>query len=486
MRLGLVGSSLLVISLTLGACDGRASPPPSSASPAGPQTSVQQGAWSADAARQLRAALDGRAVHGLDHMAFGIVGEPGSPEADAALTKTALAYAGALAHGASDPAKLYKVYTLARPQVDLEAGLDQALKANSLDQWLQGLSPQTENYKKLSDAYLALRKSAVAAPQPAIAAGGKLIKPGAADPRVPLIAAQLATIGYLPREAAQGNVYTPAMVAAVQRMQEDYGLKPDGVIGADALHVINQSDADRARALAVNMERLRWQDRNPPPTRIDVNLAAARLIYWRDGKVADVRNVVVGAPNTETPQLGSPIFRLVANPTWTVPKSIERKELASKGADYFAAHNMVRRNGWIVQQPGPKNSLGLVKFDMKNEHAIYLHDTPAKTLFREVERQRSHGCIRVEDALGFAEMIARDEGVADKWRAARGTGKETFVALPRQIPVRLLYQNVFFDPAGAPVVRSDPYGWNDRVAEALGFMAQTGRRLQTDGTDVGP
>src|SRR5690606_24868967 len=129
---------------------------------------------------------------------------------------------------------------------------------------------------------------------------------------------------------------------------------------------------------------------------------------------------------------------------WTVPRSIQSKELEGKGAGYLRRNNMVWKDGWIVQQPGPQNALGLVKFDMKNDHQIYLHDTPAKPLFREVQRQRSHGCVRVEDAVGFAEMLARDEGVADQWQRAMAAGKETFVPLPREIPVRLLYQTVLF------------------------------------------
>ena len=297
---------------------------------------------------------------------------------------------------------------------------------------------------------------------------------------------QLVASGYLDRSAAQGEGYSQAMVRAVQHMQADYGIKPDGVIGRDALEILNLSDADRARAIAVAMERMRWLDRNPPATRIDVNLAAARLTYWRDGKVADSRKVVVGKPETETPQLGSPIYRLVANPTWTVPRSIQNKEIAGKGDAYMRRNNMVWKDGWIVQQPGPKNSLGLVKFDMKNEHQIYLHDTPAKQLFGEVQRQRSHGCVRVEDALGFAEMLARDENVLDEWQKARASGKESFVPLPREIPVRLFYQSVLFDEAGDPVVRADPYGWDDRVAAALGFTARDGYRLRPAGADVGP
>src|SRR3546814_12830635 len=90
------------------------------------------------------------------------------------------------------------------------------------------------------------------------------------------------------------------MVKAVQRMQADYGIKADGVIGREALEILNLSDADSARTIAVAMERMRWLDRNPPATRIDVNLASARLAYWRGGKPADTRKVVAGQPATRT------------------------------------------------------------------------------------------------------------------------------------------------------------------------------------------
>ena len=123
---------------------------------------------------------------------------------------------------------------------------------------------------------------------------------------------------------------------------------------------------------------------------------------------------------------------------------------------------------------------------MLNDHAIYLHDTPAKALFGMVQRQRSHGCVRVDDALGFAEMLAKDEGVLDEWHKARETGKESFVKLPRQIPVRLLYQTVLFDDGGEPIVRNDPYGWDDRVGAALGFRAGKALRVVTGAADVGP
>jgi murein L,D-transpeptidase YcbB/YkuD len=291
---------------------------------------------------------------------------------------------------------------------------------------------------------------------------------------------------YLDPHFAHERRYSRPMVAAVRALQADYGINPDGIIGSQALTILNLSDDDRARAIAVAMERLRWLDRAPPPTRIDVNLAAARLTYWRDGKIADSRKVVVGEPDKETPQLAAPIFRLVANPTWTVPRSVQQTELADASDDELAGQNMAWTDGWIVQQSGPKNSLGLVKFDMADDQAIYLHDTPAKALFNLVQRQRSHGCVRVEDALGFAQLIAEDEGIVDEWQQALAAGEETFVKLPRQIPVRLLYQTVLFGDDGTPIIRNDPYNWNDRVAMALGFGASNALGFKAGKGDVGP
>jgi len=478
VRIGLVGSSLLAVLTVLSACGSENR----NGIQAGDGISLEQVQWSDATARQLREAMAKRAEHGLDRVRYD---DPGNTLDSEKLTALALAYAGALAQGAADPSKLHEIYSVPRPRPDLRAGLARALKDGKVDSWLESLAPQDEQYRKLSETYLALRKQGQAA-APAIPPVQQPLKPGVTDPRIPTIARQLVAFDYLDTAAAQGDRYTPAIAHAVQRMQADYGIKPDGVIGSDALEILNLSDADRARTLAVAMERMRWLERTPPATRIDVNIAAGRLTYWRDGKIADTRKAIVGEPDTETPQLGSPIFRLVANPTWTVPQSIASKEIAGKGAGYLRRNNMAWKNGKIVQAPGPKNSLGLVKFDMQNTHSIYLHDTPVKQLFGEVQRQRSHGCVRVEDALGFAEMLANDEGVLAQWREARATDKETFVDLPREIPVRLLYHTVLFGADGAPVIRNDPYGWNDRVAQALGFDIGSGRRVRKTPGDIGP
>lgn len=480
MRVNWVGCSIIAMAIGLSGCVQKSD----QTSATSTTEANGQATWTRATADQLRQAIAGRATHALDHVQFAADGAPGSQNGDAALTKAALAYAAALAHGATDPTKLYDIYTVARPNPDLKRGLAEALRSGRVADWLNGLAPNDANYKRLSQAYLALGRGA-GQPTAQIPDTGTAIKPGASDPRVPAIARQLASADYLAQPSASKR-YAPAMVRAVRTLQADYGLKPDGIIGSEVLGILNLSPADQARAIAVNMERLRWLERNPPATRIDVNIAAARLSYWRDGKLVDSRKVVVGEPDKATPQLGTKMFRLVANPTWTVPRSVQQKEIDGKGDAYLKAHDMAWKDGWIVQKSGPKNSLGLVKFDLNNDQSIYLHDTPAKALFSLVQRQRSHGCVRVDDALGFADMIAQDEGVTNEWQKARAGQDETNVKLPREIPVRLLYQTVLFDETGAPIVRTDPYDWNDRVATALGFPAEPGQRIKGADADEGP
>lgn len=464
-----------------------------------------QAVWSPAAAKALDDAVAQRARNGLDQVDFGKDGEAlGSAAADVARTRLALAYASALASGYVDPKTLHEVYTIPRPSPDLAAGLLQALRSDHVGAWFASLAPQTDEYRKLSQAYLQNRQEAQHNANDRQITLADTIHPGDHDPRVPLIAAQLRALGYSVPDVApssqpsptptssptasgdQGPVYTPQLAQAVKALQANFGIKTDGVIGSDTLEVLNTSPADKARALAVGMERLRWLERNPPATRIDVNTAAAQLSYYRNGKMIDQRKVVVGEPDKETPPLQAPIYRLVANPTWTVPKSVEASEMSNVGPAYLKAHNMVRKGGYIVQQPGPQNALGLVKFDMQDGQEIYLHDTSAPSLFQRTQRQLSHGCVRVDNALNFAASLAQQEGVTDQWQQARQSGKETFVPLPNKIPVRLLYHDVFVGPDGQVAFRTDPYNWNGAVAEKLGFAARAGQKGQSGDVDLGP
>ena len=462
-----------------------------------------QPVWTEELAETLEPAFAEAERHAINPSAYRkLAGEGATPaEREAGLTRAVLDYAAALSGGIVDPTKLYEVYEVPRPKVDLAAGLAGAVESGEVATWLAGLAPADPEYRALSDAYLNYRRAAGAAkPSAPIEFGGKIEK-GDRDPRVPQIAEALRVNGYYqpppppaadakqkqPAKAAarSSDVYTAELASAVSKLQQAYGIKPDGIIGDDTIEALSIGPADRARILAVNLERRRWLERTPPQTRIDVNTAAAFLTDWRDGAQAHQARVVVGQPDWETPELGSPITRLVANPPWTVPESIAEEEILPKGAAYMAKENIVMKNGRLVQEPGPKSALGLVKFDMANKHQIYLHDTPAKALFASNERHASHGCSRVEDAVGFARMIAADQGLSEKFEEGLASGEETGIELKEKVPVRLLYQTAYWD--GARILfRTDPYGWDDKLAEALGLGKQVRRRVVRHVEDIGP
>ena len=467
-------------------------------------------------AQQYQAALEAAPRHGLTKDLF-LKGEVSSASEDQ-LREATLQLASALANGKVDPTKIREVYTVPRPTVDVRQGFDQAVNDGKLVEWLNSLAPQTEEYRALSNAFVQLVERVPDLEGAGIPETGKVIKVGDKDPRVPAIVQNLRAQGYLaagqsnpsspeggdvgsqqnpqdgenqgqPAQAqqAQATVFTSQVAQALAQWQEDSGLKSDGVVGPNTVEQLNAGPKDRARKLAVAMERLRWLEREPPATRVDVNTAATTLTYVRDGRAVDQRKVVVGEPGWETPQLGSPIYRLVANPTWTVPDSIVEDEISKKSSSWLRRNNFTQKNGRWVQQPGPDNALGEVKLDMKNDEAIYLHDTPAKALFNQDERHRSHGCVRVQDAVGFARMIAEQNGILDKFNKAMATGEETFVDLGNEIPVRLLYHTAFLGNDGRVRFVDDVYGWDNDVAVALGYAERTiDRRPHRQGTDVGP
>jgi murein L,D-transpeptidase YcbB/YkuD len=453
------------------------------------------GAWSPDQARALEAALGDATRHAINPESFlkDAQANGNAAEREAGLTKAALAYANALAFGLVQPDKIFEVYTLPKQKVDLAAGLALALQKSQVREWLASLAPSDPEYRALSAEYLRYKAKAPQDKAATILDGGK-VSPGDRDARVPQIAAALRVGGYLPgqpqpqpgaKPAPQPQTYTREISQAVAKLQADYGIKPDGVIGKSTVEALNNGAAERARILAVNLERRRWLDRAPPATRVDVNTAAAFLEYWRDGQLAHQARVVVGQPDWETPELGAPIFRLVANPDWTIPSSIETKEIRPKGAAYMKKQNIVEKNGRLVQESGPTNSLGQVKFDMLDNQAIYLHDTPAKALFASEERHSSHGCVRVQDAIGFARILANDQGVLDQFNQALATGKESNIALKTRIPVRLMYHSAYLD-GGRIVFRPDPYGWDDKLAVALGLGGAIRHHVIKHVEDVGP
>jgi len=475
-----------------GPAAGPAAEPPHLSLPVAPQDR-----WSEDARRQFATVLEGAVQHGLDGAPVAAVKDLDAAS-DGALTQAALRYAQALAMGAADPERLHAIFELRRNSVALAPGLSAALASGQLAAWFDSLAPADPEYRALSEAYVTARASALPRAAHPIA-DGPPIMPGASDPRVRAIARRLVDHGYLDHlparpkgkskdkaaDKARLALYAPAVVAAVKQLQADSGLSADGVVDAATLRILNGGLAPRARTLAVNLERLRWLARDPPPNRIEVNIATAELRIYEEGASIDRRKVIVGAPGHETPPIEATFSRIVVNPPWYVPPDIARREILPKGRGYMARHGMVWRDGRVVQRPGPASALGQVKFDLQDDHQIYLHDTPQKGLFGRAGRHLSHGCVRVEDAVGLAESLAGSAGrIADLEDALASRATHT-VSLGADIRVRLLYLTAFVDD-GEVRFAPDVYGWDDEVAQALGLGAVAPRARPDARADQGP
>jgi murein L,D-transpeptidase YcbB/YkuD len=244
---------------------------------------------------------------------------------------------------------------------------------------------------------------------------------------------------------------------------------PSGQLDAVTLHELNVPAIARAAQIRANLERLRWLPREEPATRVDVNIAAALMSYFRDGRLVMHMLAVSGRPGgDETPMLASSIDNIVLNPPWTVPETIAQEEILPKGEGYLQAKGFFWNDGRLVQKPGPEAALGLVKFDFDNPYAVYLHDTPAKAAFAQDSRAVSHGCVRLAQATEFAHLLlAQDAG----WSAERvdqvlASGETVHVKLDRPTPVRLMYLTAVADGERLDL-RPDIYGWDRRLLQLL-------------------
>ncbi len=229
------------------------------------------------------------------------------------------------------------------------------------------------------------------------------------------------------------------------------------------------SNADRAREIMVNLERLRWLPRHLPADRVWVNIANAQLVLYRADLPIFRTRVVVGEVDKQTPEFRTTIDSLLFNPPWNVPSSIAGEEILpklSRNPNYLSQHHMIRRsNGAIQQQAGPYSALGRLKFEMVDRFDVYLHDTPQKNLFRRDDRRQSHGCVRVENPRELAALLLQQPVEAINKAIALGYTHRR--VLPDPIPVFLVYQTAFVDADGKVGFRPDVYGRDAEVWQRL-------------------
>lgn len=273
----------------------------------------------------------------------------------------------------------------------------------------------------------------------------KELKPFDSGTVVKQIRERLYIDGDLKKDSKSG-LYDEELMAGVLNYKKRYGLKLNYKLTFEHIKQMNEPVSERIRVIKLNMERCRLIPENLIEARdyIMVNIPAYRLLYVKNGHNEFMSDVFVGTTWSETEIFSSAMDKVVFSPYWNVPKSIIENELKlnmARNENYLEEHNMEWNGGNVRQKPGPKNSLGLVKFLFPNPFDIYMHDTPAKSLFQFEQRTFSHGCINIKEAKKLAHVILKDDPdwTDEMIDNAMNGEKETTCILKNKIPIYIGY-----------------------------------------------
>ncbi|HWG35153.1 MAG TPA: L,D-transpeptidase family protein [Gemmatimonadaceae bacterium] len=425
---------------------------------------------------------------------------------DVALSRSVIQLLGDLHEGRTDPSRLgfhlppsHSNLDLAAMAVDMSAAPDPNVVITSAE-------PVYTGYRAL-EATLARYRTLAAdtslkAPPPAKGT----LHVGDSYAGAEILRRLLVALGDLSPSAAaadatQGAQYSTTLSTAVAAFQRRHGLVADGVAGPSTMRALRVPLAHRVQQIELTLERWRWLPDSVPSRYAVVNIPGFRLYLFENDRYAskpEIRmNVIVGRAGRSraTPIFTGTMSQVVIRPYWDVPASIARNEIipaTRRRWGYFADQNLEIVSGGDVgarvyplssanlsrvasgslrirQRPGPNNSLGLIKFLFPNEFNVYLHDTPAQSLFSQSQRDFSHGCIRVQDPLSLAEFVLRDQ---DGWirssidSAMHGT-KTIRISMSRPVAVYILYQTAVVAPEGIVYFYDDLYGHDARLAQTL-------------------
>lgn len=341
---------------------------------------------------------------------------------------------------------------------------------------------------------------------------GDVVHPGEHDPRIPALRKRLGVAA--PDETSSGDkstggkakgdangetLFDPATADALKSFQRSHGLSADGILGPSSLAMLNQSRAEQIDLIRANMERARWLPHGALGAKfVLVNISQYRVhMYERGKEPADMR-VIVGETDSQTPQMVDRFEFAEVNPYWNLPTNITADEIVpqvqAQGIGYLRRKDMeVVRNfspdakpippgsvRWtraaalapkflVRQRPGKQNALGRIKFMFPNPKAIYLHDTPADSLFSRSARDDSHGCVRLARPLDFAAWLFDRQGISKaKFQQMVDTGKHQNVPLKTDVPVYLGYFTAWPDEKGNVAWQKDVYGLDKPLIAALG------------------
>jgi L,D-transpeptidase YcbB len=404
--------------------------------------------------------------------------------------------------GKVDPLKLSSQWNFSqRPTLSFEEGLQRfsaRLAAGEISEAFDSARPSHVWYQRGRDRLKDYRAIAAAGGWPAIA-DGPTLKPGMSDARVPVLRKRLEITRDLApattaAAAAEPDLYDAALEQAVKAFQDRHGLAPDGAVGPGTRSAMNVPVEQRIDQMRVNLERARWTLHEIKGEFVLVDVAGFYVSYFRNDEPIWTSKVVVGRDERETPIFRSKITYVVFNPTWTIPPGILVKDklpdlkrnpgalkkmnirvLDGSGREVNPYSVNWKQYGparlppyQFVQDPGPNNALGLVKIMFPNPYLVYLHDSPAKSLYELDQRTFSSGCIRVQKAFELAELVLNDPQWNKQSMDAVIATKETrTVNLKQPVPVLILYWTAQPRPDGQVVFRNDIYGRDPPTLAAL-------------------
>lgn len=423
---------------------------------------------------------------------------------DLALTVCLMRFIADLHSGRVNPRAVNFGFDVANKKYNLPALLhDKFVNANPRDvpALIAAVEPPYEGYRRARQALRLYAGLAVKEPGAKLPVPARVIGPGELYRGLPQLVQLLELTGDLaPGAAGQLDPprYQQPVVDAVKRFQDRHGLASDGRLGPGTVKEMNVPLSWRAEQLRLTLERWRWAPPEFPRPPIVVNIPEFELRGFGGDYEPEIRmHVVVGkAFHHRTPVFVGSLSYVVFRPYWKVPLSIQRSELVPKiqrDRDYLAEGRYEVTNGrgtvvtdgvvgddvlaglragrlFIRQKPGPRNSLGLIKFMFPNEYNVYLHDTPSVALFARSRRDFSHGCIRVQDPVTLAVWVLRGKPGWDRDRVIatmNGAADNLAVTLDRPIPVLIVYGTAIAPRDGKVYFFDDIYGYDAELEKAL-------------------
>jgi murein L,D-transpeptidase YcbB/YkuD len=410
-------------------------------------------------------------------------------DADIRLSHAFLKFGAHLMRGRVRPGQVDKHWFGSQRDEDLVQALKVAVDSGKIGESLERLRSQHPQYAALKKALARYRQVAASGGWSPLPAGTSL-KPGQSDPRVAVLRAHLVATGDLPENAVAATpVFDAATQDALKRFERRHGLLADGRLDREVLAALNVPVEDRIRQIELSLERWRWLPETLGERYVLVNIPTFHLTAVDQGQATLQMRVVTGKQESPTPIFSDEMTTVVFSPYWNVPPDIARNETmpaAMRDPGYLGRNNLeVVRAGRVLdpwgvdwsrpgnvqfrQRPGSQNALGGVKFMFPNQFDVYLHDTPADALFGRVERDYSHGCVRVEKPFELAQWVLQDrsEWSPERIQAAMRSGREQHIALKRRVPVYIVYETVWVQDDGTVEFREDIYGHDARQEQVL-------------------